>query len=74
MTSTSKWSLISESVVVNRINKHPTEEEPDQHVVRVAPRVSRTATMRKVPTRSKSMPCSWDEVLAPSDRPTRSSS
>jgi hypothetical protein len=74
MTSTSKRSLISESVAMIRIDIHPTGEGPDQHVVRTAPRVSRTTTVRKVPTKSKSGLCSWDEVLAPSDRPVRPSS
>jgi hypothetical protein len=70
----SKWSLISESVVVIRIGVHPIGEEPDQHIVRMAPWVSRMTTVSKVPTKLKSAPCSQDEVLAPSDRPTRPSS
>jgi hypothetical protein len=74
MTTTSKRSLISESVVVIQIGIHPTGEEPNQHVVRVAPQVSRRTTVHEVPTRSKSGPCSRDEVLAPSDRPARPSS
>jgi hypothetical protein len=57
-----------------RIGVHPTGEEPDQHVILVATWVSRTTTVRKVPTRSKSGLCSRDEVLAPSDRPARLSS
>jgi hypothetical protein len=67
-----KRSLISESVAAIRIDIHPAGEEPDQHVVRVAPEVSRTTTVGEVPTKSKSGLCSWDEVLAPSDaRPGR---
>jgi hypothetical protein len=69
-----KQSLIFESVVVIRFSVHPAEEEPDQHVIRVASQVSRTATIREVPTKSKSGLCSQDEVLALSDRPTQLSS
>jgi hypothetical protein len=43
----------------------------DQHIVRVAYRVSRTTTLHKVPTRSKSGLCSRDEILVPSDRSAR---
>jgi hypothetical protein len=50
-----------------RISVHPTGEEPDQHIVCVAPEVSRMTTVYKVPTKSKSGPCSRCEVLAPSD-------
>jgi hypothetical protein len=62
-----KWSLISESVTAIRINIHPAEEEPDQHIVRVTPGVSCTTMVHDVSTKSKSGLCSWDEVLAPSD-------
>jgi hypothetical protein len=74
MTATSKWPLISESVTVIRIGVHLAGEEPDQHVVCMAPRVSHMTIVRKVPTKSKLGPCFWDEVLAPSDRLTRPSS
>jgi hypothetical protein len=57
-----------------RISVHCTGEEPDQHVVRVAPQVSRMTTVREVPTESKSGLCSRDEVLAHNDRSTRPSS
>jgi hypothetical protein len=67
MTATDRRSIISESVAVIQIDIHPIGEEPDQHVVRVAPRASRTTTIRKIPTKSKSGPCSRDEVLSPSD-------
>jgi hypothetical protein len=66
-----KRSLISESVVAIRIGVHPVGEEPDQHVVRAASRVSRMTTVCEVPTKSKSGLCSRDEVLAPNDHPTR---
>jgi hypothetical protein len=55
------------SVEVTRIDIHPAGEEPDQHVVCTTPRVSHTATICEVPTKSKSGSCSRDEVLAPSD-------
>jgi hypothetical protein len=45
-----------------------------QHVVRMASRVSRTTIICEVPTKSNMGPCSWDEVLATSNRPTRPSS
>jgi hypothetical protein len=79
MTATDKRTLISESVTTIWIGVHPVGEEPDQHVVRMTPRVSRTTTVRvtpevsrmttvcEVPTKSKSGLCSQDEVLAPSD-------
>jgi hypothetical protein len=67
MTATDKRSLISESVAVTRVDIHPAGEELDQHIVRATPGVSRTTTVRKVPTKSKSGLCSRDEVLAPSD-------
>jgi hypothetical protein len=35
----SKQPLICESVAVIQIYLHPTGEEPDQHIVPVAPRV-----------------------------------
>jgi hypothetical protein len=66
-----KRSLISESVVVIQIGVHPVGEEPDQHVVRAVSRVSCMTTVCEVHTKSKSGLCSRDEVLAPSDRPTR---
>jgi hypothetical protein len=67
MTATNKQSLISESVAVIQINIHPSGQEPDQHVIRVAPTVSRTTIVCEVPTKLKSGLCSRDEVLAPSD-------
>jgi hypothetical protein len=67
MTEMNKQPLISESVVVTRIGIHPTGKEPDQHIIRMAPGVSCTTTVREVPTKSKSGLCSRDEVLAPSD-------
>jgi hypothetical protein len=60
--------------VTIQIGVHSTGEEHDQHNIRVAPRVSRTTIVCKVPTKSKSELYSWNEVLAPSDRPVRSSS
>jgi hypothetical protein len=74
MTATDKRSLISESVAVTRIDIHPTGETPDQHIVSVTPRVSRTTTVCEVPTKSKSVPCFRDEVLPPSDTPAQPSS
>jgi hypothetical protein len=70
----SKRSLISESVAMILIGVHPAGEEPDQQVVCMAPLVSRTTTIREVPTKSKLVPCSLDEVLAPSDCLARPSS
>jgi hypothetical protein len=67
MTATDKRSLISGSVAVAQFNIHPAGEEPDQHIVRVTSGVSHTTTVCEVPTKSKSGPCSRDEVLAPSD-------
>jgi hypothetical protein len=58
MTAMDKRSLISESVVVIPIDIHPTGEEHDQHVVRVASGVSRTTTVGEVPTKWKSDLCS----------------
>jgi hypothetical protein len=72
--SNDKRSLISESVMVIRIGVHPRGEEPDQHVIHVAPWVSRTITICEVPTKSKLRLCYWDKVLAPSDHPARPSS
>jgi hypothetical protein len=69
----SKRSLISESVAVIQIDIHPAGEEPDQHVVRMAPRVSRMKTFCKVPTRSKSGLYFQNKILILSDRPTRPS-
>jgi hypothetical protein len=74
MTAMSKRPLIFESVMVIRIGVHPVGEEPDQHVVHVAPRISHTITFCEVPTRSKSGLFSDDEILVPNDRLTRSSS
>jgi hypothetical protein len=67
MTVTDKQSLIFVSVMVIRIDIHPTEEEPDQHIVRVALEVSRTTTVCEVPTKLKSGVCSQDEVFAHSN-------
>jgi hypothetical protein len=53
--------------VAIQIGVHPAGEEPDQHIVRMTLGVSRTTTVREVPTNSKSAPCSRDEVLPPSD-------
>jgi hypothetical protein len=74
MTAADKWSLISDSVTAIRISVHPAGKEPNQHVIRVTPGVSRTTTIREVPTKSKSGLCSWDEVWAPSDHLARLSS
>jgi hypothetical protein len=57
-----------------RIGVHPTGEEPDQHVVHMAPRVSHTTTVREVPTKSKSGLCSrmkpWlSAIVRPSRHP-----
>jgi hypothetical protein len=65
--SNDKRSLISESIVVIQIDIHPAGEEPDRHVVHMAPGVSRTTTDGEVLTKSKLGLCSWDEVLVPSD-------
>jgi hypothetical protein len=65
MFATDKRPLISKSVVVTRIEIHPTGEEPDRHVVRAARGVSHTTTTCGVPTKSNLGLCSWDEVLAP---------
>jgi hypothetical protein len=62
-----KQPLISESVVITRIDIHIAWEEPDQHVVHATPEVLRTTTIREVATKSKSGICSEDEVLAPSN-------
>jgi hypothetical protein len=59
---------------VIRIGVHPAGEESDQHVIRVAPRVSCTTTVREVLIKPKSGLCSRDEVLALSDCPTQLSS
>jgi hypothetical protein len=67
--SNDKRSLISEHVMAIQICVYPAGEEPDQHVICLVSRVSRTTTVREVPTKSKLSPCSRDEVLAPSDRP-----
>jgi hypothetical protein len=67
-------SPLSESVMVIRISVHTKGEEPDQHVVRAASRVSRMTTVREVPNKSNLGPCSWYEVLAPRDHLARPSS
>jgi hypothetical protein len=67
MTTTDKRSLIFDSVMVTRIDIHPAEEEFDHHVVRTTLGVLRMTTVREVPTKSKSGPCSRDDVLAPND-------
>jgi hypothetical protein len=67
MTATDKRSLISESVTVIQIDIHPVGEEPNEHIVHVTPGVSHTITVREVPTKSKLILCSQDEVLASSD-------
>jgi hypothetical protein len=67
ITATIKWSLISKSVTVTRIDIHPRGEEPDQHAIHATPRASRTTTVCEVPTTSKSVPCFQDEVLVPND-------
>jgi hypothetical protein len=63
----SKRPLIFKSVVVIQIGVHPAGEEPNQHVIHMAPQVSPTTTFREVPTKPKSRPCSQGEVLPPSD-------
>jgi hypothetical protein len=59
---------------VNRIGVYPAGEESDQHVIRLASRVSRTTTIYEVATKSKLGPYFRDEVLIPNDRPARPSS
>jgi hypothetical protein len=49
---------------VIQIGVHPTGEEPNQHIVHLASRVSRMKTICEVPTMLKLGPCSRDEVLA----------
>jgi hypothetical protein len=57
---------------VSRIDIHPTTKEPDRHIVRVAPVVSRTIIIGEAPTKLNLGPYYQDEVLAPSDaRPGR---
>jgi hypothetical protein len=70
MTSIDKRSLISESIMAIQIGAHPTEEEPDRHVICVTPEVSRTTNVYEVPTKSNLCPCSWDDVLPPNDHST----
>jgi hypothetical protein len=65
MTTTNNRLLISRSVAAIRIGVHPTRLEPDRHVVRVAPCVSRTITIREISTKSNLGHCSQDEVLPP---------
>jgi hypothetical protein len=69
-----KRSLISESVVMIQISVHLAREEPNRHIIHVAPGVSRMTNTRKVPTKSNLGPCSRDEVLASSDSLARPSS
>jgi hypothetical protein len=68
MTQMSKRSLISESVAAIRIDVHPVGKKYDQHIIHVAPWVSRMTTVCEVPIKSKSGPCFRDEVLAFNDR------
>jgi hypothetical protein len=69
-----KWSFISESVTAIWIDIRPVGEESDRHIVRVAPGVSHTTAIGKVPTKSKSGLYSQDEVLATNNaRPGRHS-
>jgi hypothetical protein len=53
--------------MVIRIDIHHVGEGPDQHVIRVTPRVLCMTTVCEVPTKSKSGLYSWDEALAASD-------
>jgi hypothetical protein len=69
-----KRSLISESVMMIQIGVHLAREEPNRHIIHVAPGVSRMTNTRKVPTKSNLGPCSRDEVLASSDSLARPSS
>jgi hypothetical protein len=69
MAAMDKRLLISESVTAIRIGVHPAGEEPDQHIVRMPSRISRTTTIHEVPTKLNLGPCSRDEVSAPSYRP-----
>jgi hypothetical protein len=59
---------------MTRIDIHPAGEEPDQHIIHVALRVTHTTPVREVPTKSKSGPYSRDKVLTPNDRLARPSS
>jgi hypothetical protein len=52
---------------VTRIDIYPAGEELDQQAIRVTHGVSRMITICEVLTKSKSIPCSRGEVLAPSD-------
>jgi hypothetical protein len=52
MTAMSKRQLISESVAAIRIGVHLVGEEPDQHILRVAPRVLCTTTFYEVSNKS----------------------
>jgi hypothetical protein len=65
---------IQESVAMIRISVHLAGEESDQHIIRLASRVSRMITVCEVPTKLKSRLCSQDEVLAPNDCPAWPSS
>jgi hypothetical protein len=62
------------SVTVIRIGVHLAAEKSNQHVVCLASRVSHMTTVHEVPTKLKLGPCSWDEVLPPSDHSARPSS
>jgi hypothetical protein len=42
-------------------------KEPDQHIVHVTSKFSRMTTICEVSTKSKLVPCSQDEVLAPNN-------
>jgi hypothetical protein len=74
MIGMSKRSLISKSVAAIRIGIHPAGEQPNQHIVCVAPQVSHMTTLHEVHTKLKSGHCSQDEVLDPSDRLAQPSS
>jgi hypothetical protein len=67
MPTTGKRPLIFESVAATWIDIHHVGEELGRHVVRAAPKVSHTTTIREVPTKLNSGICSRDEVLAPSN-------
>jgi hypothetical protein len=58
--------------VVIQIGVYPAGEEPDQHVIRVAHRVSRTTTVCKVPTKSNLAPAPemkyWPPAIVQPDR------
>jgi hypothetical protein len=69
-----KWRLISESVMVTRIDIHLTGERTWPTHRTCALRVLRMTTVYEVSTKLNSGIYSWDEVLAPSNaRPGRHS-